>query len=114
LAGCDYIVKDETPAFAARLQKAAEQEGDANVQYNLGTMYMNGAGVPKDREQARKWLEKAADQNHADAQNALGLMYWKGRGVDKDREQARQWFEKAIAQGHREAYHHLQKLEEQK
>ncbi len=44
------------------------------AQYNLGVMYANGQGVPKDEKQAVVWYRKAAEQGYADAQHNLGLM----------------------------------------
>ncbi|MSR43556.1 MAG: hypothetical protein EXS19_05920, partial [Pedosphaera sp.] len=38
------------------------EKGDASAQYNLGVMYANGLGVPKDEVEAVKWYRKAADQ----------------------------------------------------
>ena len=42
-------------------EKAAAQ-GDAKAQYNLGVLYGNGQGVPKNNAKARAWWEKAAAQ----------------------------------------------------
>jgi len=53
--------------------KSAEQ-GFAKAQFNLGRMYANGKGVPKDYEQAFYWYTQAAEQGDADAQNALDEM----------------------------------------
>ncbi|CAK0743872.1 hypothetical protein CCP3SC15_1280016 [Gammaproteobacteria bacterium] len=39
-------------------QRAAEQ-GLAGAQANLGMMYRDGRGVPKDEEKAREWLQRA-------------------------------------------------------
>ena len=40
-------------------------KGDADAQYNLGTAYENGRGVPKDNVQALKWfMLAAAHSNH--------------------------------------------------
>jgi len=39
--------------------------------YFLGTLYEDGDGVPKDRQQARLWYRKAADAGHEDAVNRL-------------------------------------------
>ena len=50
--------------------KAAEQ-GDAKAQFNLGFIYSNGKGVPKDYAEAVKWTRKAAEQGHAEAQRCL-------------------------------------------
>ena len=43
------------------LKKAAEQ-GDARAQFNLGTMYYTGQGVPEDRVQAYAWYSIVAAQ----------------------------------------------------
>lgn len=40
------------------------KQGQAAAQYQLGLLYANGQGVPKDDAQARKWYEKAANQGH--------------------------------------------------
>jgi len=43
------------------LRKAADQ-GHVNAQYNLGTMYENGWGVPENWSEAMRWYRSAADQ----------------------------------------------------
>src|SRR5690554_5839693 len=68
------------------------KKGDANAQFNLGVMYANGEGVPKDASQAVTWYRKAAEQGHADAQFNLGFMYANGEGVPKDAQQAATWY----------------------
>lgn len=84
---------------AEEYQEAAGQ-GDADAQNNLGLMYANGHGVPKNDSKAVEWLQKAADQGHANAQGLLGLMYADGRGIPKDKHKAVEWFQKAADQGH--------------
>jgi TPR repeat protein len=39
--------------------------------YDLGAMYENGEGVPKDRQQAVDWYRKAAALGEQHAQQAL-------------------------------------------
>ncbi len=51
--------------------KRAAAEGYASEQYNLGVMYKNGFGVPKDEAKARAWFEKAAAQGDVQAKSAL-------------------------------------------
>ena len=65
------------------VRQAAEQ-GDATAQFNLGNMYANGEGVPKDDAEAVKWFRLAADQGYAAAQLNLGAAYTNGQGVLKD------------------------------
>ena len=60
-------------ATALREWQPLAKQGHAVAQYNLGLLYANGQGVPKDDAQARQWYEKAAVQGHADAQVNLGI-----------------------------------------
>ncbi len=82
--------------------KAAEQ-GDANIQVQLGAMYLLGQGVPQDTAKALAWYRKAAEQGHANAQYDLGLMYSEGKSVPQDYVKAHKWFSLAAAQGVRMA-----------
>ena len=79
-------------------RKAAEQ-GDASAQYNLGVMYRDGNGVPKDLAKAVEWFRKAAEQGYPNAQYNLGVMYQDGDGVPRDLVQAHKWFSLAAASG---------------
>ena len=87
-------------------RKAAEQDHPV-AQYNLGALYYNGDGVPRDIIDAATWFKKSAAFGNSDAQNALGLMYQKGEGVSKDLTQAAEWFKKAAEQNHAEAQFNL-------
>lgn len=66
-----------TPSAAkelvSRCQRAAG-EGYASEQFNLGMMYQNGFGVEKDMDQARIWIQKAADQDDVQAKSVLKKM----------------------------------------
>jgi len=65
---------------------AATNFGDADAQYNLARMYLEGDGVPKNPRQAIPWLYYAADKNHTEAQALLGNLLFQGRdGVPKKR-----------------------------
>jgi hypothetical protein len=83
------------------------QQGGAEAQYNLGWMYANGEGVPKDEMEAMKWYRKAADQGYAQAQYSLGVMYDSGFSAPKDLVEAVKWFRKAANQGHAGAQYNL-------
>ena len=80
------------------VRQAAEQ-GDATAQFNLGFMYANGEGVPKDDAEAVRWFRLAAEQGDAAAQLNLGNMYADGQGVFKDDAEAVRWFRLAAEQG---------------
>jgi TPR repeat protein len=83
--------------------RAQAERNDAVAQKDLGIMYANGTGVPKDYHEAVKWLRLAADQGNAAAQKNLGLMYANGTGVARDSTEAVKWFRKAAAQGYPKA-----------
>ena len=61
-------------------QYAAVHFGDANAQYNLARMYLDGAGVEKDSRQAARWLRLAAGKSHAPSQALLGHLLFTGEG----------------------------------
>ena len=54
--------------------KAEAKKGDIDSQYELATMYESGRGVSKDRIEAFKWYEKAANQDHTEAHLAIGIL----------------------------------------
>ena len=93
------------------VRQAAEQ-GDAAAQYNLGLMYANGEGVPKDDAEAVKWYRLAAEQGDANAQYGLGFMYATGRGVLKDSVLAHMWSNIAGANGNEAARKQRDNLED--
>ncbi len=60
-------------------QYAALSFGNADAQYNLARLFLDGAdGVPKDLRQAARWLSLAAEKNHCEAQALLGHMLFNG------------------------------------
>ncbi|ACE06144.1 hypothetical protein Aasi_0764 [Candidatus Amoebophilus asiaticus 5a2] len=81
------------------LQKAAQE--DAEAQYSLGIMYSRGfeGSVLQDFEEAREWYTKAARQGHAEAQRELGKMYRSGLGGNKDYAESLKWLKNAAKQG---------------
>jgi TPR repeat protein len=87
--------------FENTLKKA--DKGDAKAQINLGDMFYDGKGVPKDYKKALHWWAKAAEQGNAEAQYNLGWMYQNGKGVPQNYKQAAYWFTKAAEQGDAEA-----------
>jgi uncharacterized protein len=70
------------PQRALRMfQFAATTFGDANAQYNLAQMHLEGAGVGKDGREAIRWLFLAADKGHLQAEALLGQTLFSGRKV---------------------------------
>ena len=78
--------------------KYAEQ-GNAEAQYNIGLMYINGWEVKQDFAKAVEWYRKAAEQGYAAGQFTLGAMYQYGLGVKQDYKKAVELYRKAAEQG---------------
>jgi TPR repeat protein len=72
-----------TPADVNRLSEAAEH-GDAAAMNDLGELYANGRGVPKDVARAFQWFQKAAEHGLAKAEFNEGEAYARGDGVPPD------------------------------
>ncbi len=113
LAGCapaNYQkgIKNYQPddvAAAVRELKPLAEQGNAEAQFNLGSLYYQGWGVPQDYGKATEWLRKSAEQGYVFAQVTLGSIYAEGvQGkIQQNYPQALMWFIFAAAQGDREA-----------
>jgi exopolysaccharide production negative regulator len=69
----------EDPVRAANLfRHAASYFGDADAQYQLARLYLDGDGVEKNTGLAINWLATAAKKQHAEAQATLGELLWRG------------------------------------
>jgi TPR repeat protein len=88
--------------YAIYWYKKAAEQGHANAQYSLGSMYRYSYDTecPRDYEQSVYWYTKAAEQGHADAQYSLGYMYDYGEDIPQDYNQAFFWYTKAAEKGH--------------
>jgi len=49
----------------------AEKLNEAKIQYKLGIIYLEGDRVEPNLEEAKRWLERAADQGHEEAARVL-------------------------------------------
>ena len=56
----------EDAAEAVRWYRLAADQGYAPAQYNLGTMYVRGRGVPEDVVTAHMWVSLAASRSTSD------------------------------------------------
>ena len=96
LAECtpDWVKERQRKARIERLRSAAEQ-GDAEAQVELGV-----PGIGVGREEAMKWLHKAADQGNAHAHCQLADYYSKGDdGLPEDKAEAARWYRMAAEIG---------------
>lgn len=87
------------PARAYALWLPLAEAGHASAQFGLSMMFMDGAGVEQDFDEATYWLFKAADQNFAPAQYHLGRAYEQGISVKPDMQRAIHWWSLAAKQG---------------
>ena len=69
------------------------------AQHNLGNMYYDGRGVPKDYMAALQWFRLAAKQGEASAQHKLGVMHEEGQDVAQSYEAAVEQYQLAAKQG---------------
>jgi TPR repeat protein len=68
------------PSYAADLfRHAASYFGNAEAQYRLARLYMDGTGVEKNMGLAVNWLAIAAKKQHAASQATLGEILWRGQ-----------------------------------
>ncbi len=85
-------ISADPPRALEMFHYAAVNFGDANAQYNLARMYLDGSGTPKDGRQAARWLFLAADKGHIQSQALLGQMLFAGHeGVQKQRGLGLMW-----------------------
>ena len=99
--------KGDYAGGVADLRPLADQ-GNADAQFNLGSMYAEGPGVPQDESNLpfgiprppmgemplRRWL---SDFNCF----SLGVRYYNGFGVPQDYKRAAVWYRKAADSGGR-------------
>ena len=52
----------------------SKENNDPVAQYNLGVLYGEGKGVPKNYQESIKWYRLSADQGNAEAQS-LSLIH---------------------------------------
>ena len=89
--GLNFFYAEDYANAVMSFKKAAEQ-GNAEAQFSLGNMYVEGHGVPQDDQQAVSWFRMAAEQGFAPAQVNLGVMHTQGQGVEQDLVEAHKWF----------------------
>ncbi len=94
-------------AAAGNYWRPLADQGNAEAQNGLGSMYQLGHGVPQNDAQAVAWYRKAADQGETEAQTNLGWMYQLGHGAPQNDAQAVAWYRKAADQGETEAQFNL-------
>ena len=79
--------------------RAAAELGNAEAQYRLAVLYVQGRGVAQNAFEAEKWMRKGAERAHPAAQAGLAYMYLTGLGLARDDQEALKWYRKAADLG---------------
>jgi hypothetical protein len=95
--------EEQKLAAQAKTTRLLAEQGDAQAQYRLGSMYLHGQGVLLNNEEALRWYRKAADQGNAAGEYGVGYMYFYGLGVLQDYTESIRWCRKAADQGYAKA-----------
>lgn len=86
LDGVPGLSLTSNPSYAAHLfRHAGSYFGNAEAQYRLGRLYLNGDGVEKNVGLAVNWLATAAKKQHPASQATLGEILWRGEEVRQRR-----------------------------
>jgi TPR repeat protein len=84
--------------------KPYAESGDAEAQYNIGWMYLNGYGLMMNDSKALEWWKRASDQGYTDASFSIAMLYSLGEGkVKKDMDKAIEYYLMAVEDGHEDA-----------
>lgn len=84
---------------AMQLLSPLTEQGNAEAQYRVAMMLLNGLGMARNELLAYRWMRAAAEQGHSLAQHGLGFMYLEGECVNKNPSIAAHWFQLAAEQG---------------
>jgi len=93
--------KEENLPTAVVWYMEMAKNGDADAQYNLGSVYETGFGVKADVLEAVEWYKKAAEQDHQLAQLKLGILYILGDGVRQSIIKGTNWINNAAENGNK-------------
>jgi uncharacterized protein len=70
---------------------AASYFGDADAQFYLARMYLDGIGAPHDPRQAARWFGLSAQKGNCEAQAMLGAMLFAGDHVPRQAARGLMW-----------------------
>src|SRR5688572_14011249 len=87
------------PVLAQVSRDVGEKALDPAAAEARGFDYWLGRGVPRDLEQATRWLERAAEGGRPNAAAVLARLYQFGQGLPRDPDRARELNAQAAAFG---------------
>ena len=105
-----YALNNADYATALREFRPLAEQGDADAQGYLGSMYVTGDGVARDFAEAEFWFRKSTEQGNAYSQLNLGMMHLYGDGVLQDNVYAYMWFNIAASNGSEDAIGHRKQV----
>jgi uncharacterized protein YgiM (DUF1202 family) len=73
---------------AYQLWRPLAESGDAGAMFDLGVLYWEGQGIPRNRPLAIQWWQRAARQDVAAAQYNVSLAHYLGEEVTQDTQKA--------------------------
>lgn len=97
-AAAPALAQAQTPPEAAaqyRDVKARAEAGDAEAQWNLGMMLLNGEGTTRNEREAWRWVRASGDAGYENGMISTAVMLALGQGTTKDEAQARDWYRRA-------------------
>ena len=108
-AGMEAYAKQDYKTAMEKWRPLAE-DGNTSAQVNLGVLYYEGRGVPRNYEEALKWYKMAAMQGHAEAEYNLAVAYAQGRGVEQNQREALRFYRQSAERGYLPAQMMLAKM----
>jgi TPR repeat protein len=85
-------IKANTARAREMFSYAASYFGDADAQYYLGRLYLDGGhGAAREPRQAARWLQLAATKGQCQAQALLGDMLFRGEEVPRQAARGLMW-----------------------
>jgi len=87
----ETTIKPDLIRAVAMLTYAASYFRNADAQYQVGRMYLDGQGVPRNAWQAARWFTLAANKGQSQAQAMLGYMLVKGDAVPREPARGLMW-----------------------
>ena len=86
-------------AEARRLYQKAADAGYGMAMNNIGALYEQGSGVPRNYDESARWYAKSVAAGEPIAMVDLGWQYEHGHGVQKDLAEAKRLYEAAANAG---------------
>lgn len=99
-----HAIREGDFAEAYCMLRPLADAGDAEAQYNIGWMYLNGYGLAINDSLALDWWQKSSVQGYTEASFSLAMLYSLGEGqVKRNTDLALDYYLIAIDDGHEDA-----------